>query len=343
MTRAFTVALMAGVVAMTPNVALAWGTTGHREINFVAMRSLPPDVPAFLQNNQTAVTIEALGPEEDRLKGAGFSWDRDSDPAHYVDVGDDGTIGGTIGLRRLPADMEEYASALAFAGSNPYRVGYLPYAIADGLEQLRKDFAYWRVFDYLERHATRTEARAAFAAERELREALVVHDIGVWGHFVGDGSQPLHVSVHYNGWGNYANPNHYTDEHIHAMFEGAFVRNYVHSAAVGRLIHASGNAAPDHLLTQAEILSAVGTYLSATSSFVPRLYDIERRNGFRAGSPEAVEFVTARVADGAQELRDLVVLAWRDSRYESVGYPEIPVQDILTGKVVPEPSAFGGD
>jgi hypothetical protein len=122
----------------------------------------------------------------------------------------------------------------------------------------------------------------------------------------------LHVSVHYDGWGHYANPNHYTDEHIHAMFEGAFVRNYVRIGAVARLIRASGPPASDHLLTQAEILSAVGTYLSATSSY-------------------------------AQELRDLVVLAWRDSRYEAVGYPEIPVQDILTGKVVPGPSAFGGD
>ena len=343
MTRTFTIAILAGMLAATPNVALAWGTTGHREINFVAMRSLPADVPMFLQNNQAVVTIEALGPEEDRLKGAGFSRDHDNDPAHYVDAGDDGAIGGTIGLRHLPADLEEYAGALALVGSNPYRVGYLPYAIADGWEQLRKDFAYWRAFDYLERHATRTEVRAAFAAERELREALVIHDIGVWGHFVGDGSQPLHVSIHYNGWGNYANPNHYTDEHIHAMFEGAFVRDYVRVGAVARLIRASGPPGPDHLVKQAEILSAVGTYLSLTASYVPQLYEIERHKGFREGSPEAVEFVTARVAAGAQELRDLVVLAWRDSRYEAVGYPEIPVQDILTGKIVPEPSAFGGD
>ena len=343
MKRILTGTFLVGILTVTPNVALAWGATGHREINLIAMRTLPSDVPMFLQTDQATVTIEALGPEEDRLKGAGFSWDHDSDPAHYVDIADDGTIGGKISLRYLPADMEEYASALALLGSDPYRVGYLPYAIADGWEQLRKDLAYWRAFDFLERHAVGTEVRENFMAGRRLREALVIHDIGVWGHFVGDGSQPLHVTVHYNGWGDYPNPNHYTGEHIHAAFEGAFVRDYVRAGAVARLVRAGGHRALDHLLTQTEILSAVGSYLSFTTSHVTQLYEIQQLGGFRQGSSEAVEFVTARVADGARELRDLVVLAWDDSSYEAVGYPEILVQDIQTGKVVPTPSAFGGD
>jgi len=55
---------------------------------------------------------------------------------------------------------------------------------------------------------------------------------------------------------------------------------------------------------------------------------------------EAVSFATARVAAGARELRNLIVLAWDDSLYRSVGYPEIPVQAILGGKVLPPPTAF---
>jgi hypothetical protein len=37
-----------------------------------------------------------------------------------------------------------------------------------------------------------------------------------------------------------------------------------------------------------------------------------------APSAEAVSFATARVAAGARELRDLIVLAWGDSLYGSV-------------------------
>lgn len=343
MKRALLAAVCIGALAGVPGVGLAWGTTGHRVINLVAMRALPSDLPAFLQTDQAIATVEALGPEEDVLKGAGLSWDRDDDPAHYVDVSDDGTIAGHVALRRLPADMEAYAAALAQANSDPYRVGYLPYAIADGWEQLRKDFAYWRAFDYLSRHAEQNEVRTTFAAELQLRQELIIHDIGVWAHFVGDGSQPLHVSVHYNGWGDYPNPNHYTQAHIHAPFEGAFVRDHVGAAAVARLVPAGGPRSPEHLLTQSEILTAIGEYLGLTASQVPTLYQIEKRGGFRDGSPEAVDFVTARVADGARQLRDLVVLAWDDSLYESVGYPKIAVQDILSGKVAPSPSAFGGD
>jgi hypothetical protein len=343
MKRALPALVWIGMLAAMSGVALAWGTTGHRVINLVAMRDLPSDLPPFLQTDQAVLTVEALGPEEDVLKGAGLSWDRDSDPAHYVDVGDDGTIAGRVALRRLPEDMEAYAAALAPADSDPYRAGYLPYSIADGWEQLRKDFAYWRAFDYLARHTEENEARATFTAALKLREELIIHDIGVWGHFVGDGSQPLHVSIHYNGWGKYPNPNHYTQAHIHAPFEGEFVRDHVHADAVARLVPTGGPRSPDHLLTQSEILTAVSEYLGLTASQVPTLYQIEKRGGFRDASPEAVDFVTARLADGARQLRDLVVLAWDDSLYESVGYPEIAVQDILSGKVTPAPSAFGGD
>jgi hypothetical protein len=336
-------AVCAGTLLSATAAAQAWGTTGHHEINLVAMRALPPELPSFLKTDRAVTTVEALGPEEDFLKGAGVSWDHDDDPAHYVDVGDNGMIGESISLHRLPDDMEAYADALASSGSDPYRVGYLPYAIADGWEQLRKDFAYWRAFDYLARSATEKSAAASFASARALREALIIHDIGVWGHFVGDGSQPLHVSVHYNGWGDYPNPKHYTAAHIHAAFEGAFVRDHVGTEAVARLVPPGAPQPPDNLLTQTEILSAIGTYLAMTSSHVEQLYEIEKRGGFRDGSSEAVEFTTARVADGARELRDLVALAWDDSLYDSVGYPEISVQAILSGKITPPPSAFGGD
>jgi hypothetical protein len=319
------------VLAFVPVVVAAWGTSGHRIINLVAMRALPADAPAFLHAPDTIAAVEALGPEMDALKGAGESFDRDEDPGHYVDVGDDHRIAGVVSLGALPPDMEAYEKTLGSAGTDPYRVGYLPYAIADGWEQLRKDFAYWRAFSYLATHADGDRNRAAFAADRRLREMLIARDIGVWGHFVGDGSQPLHVTVHFNDGG------------IHAPFEGAFVRDYVTSAAVSRLVPPGGPRAPEALLSQSALMDEIGTYLAATNAQEPQLYAIANRHGFARATPEAVEFATARVADGARELRDLIVLAWENSLYGSVGYPEMRVTDIVGGRIQPGPAAFGGD
>jgi hypothetical protein len=322
---------LAALLAFFPNAAAAWGTSGHHIINLVAMRQLPSDVPSFLLTADAVADVEALGPEMDALKGAGLSFDRDEDPGHYVDVGDDHRIAGIISLQGLPADMETYEKALESADTDPYRVGYLPYSIADGWEQLRKDFAFWRAFSYLSSHADSDRSRAAFVAAQRLREMLIVRDIGVWAHFVGDGSQPLHVTIHFNDGG------------IHAPFEGAFVRDYVTAAAVTRLVPAGSPRAPQTLVSQTELMAAIGTYLAATNAQEPQLYAIADRRGFARATPEAVAFATARVADGARELRDLIVLAWDNSLYDSVGYPEIRVTDILDGRIHPDPTAFGND
>lgn len=45
-----------------------------------------------------------------------------------------------------------------------------------------------------------------FEASRGCRAKLSLRDRrSVWSHFHSDASQPLHVSAHYNGWGEYPN------------------------------------------------------------------------------------------------------------------------------------------
>jgi len=49
------------------------------------------------------------------------------------------------------------------------------------------------------------------------------------------------------------------------------------------------------------------------------------------GNAKGMAF-TARVADGATELRDLVTLAWNASGRMTVGYPGVAAADIEAGK-----------
>ncbi len=324
---------LALAAASLPQSALAWGAKGHTIINQLAAQTLPASLPDFVRSAAAVREIATLGPEEDRIKGAGASWDADNDPGHYLDVR--AGEAGDVPLNALPPNMEAYAAALARTGSNPYRTGFLPYSIEDGFERVRKDFAIWRVDDYLARHAATAGARAAFAADQRLREDLTLRDIGDWGHFVGDGSQPLHVTVHFNGWGRYPNPHRYTQRHIHSYFESDFVDRYARASSVRARMTAYAIAAPDRALTQSEIGRMVGAYLLQTSKAVDPLYALYAAGAFQHGSHNAVAFTDAQLAHGASTLRDLIALAWENSLYESVDYSEVPVRDVLSGKVVP--------
>ncbi len=326
---------LALAAAFVPAAVFAWGVVGHTMINRLAAQNLPDSLPAFMRSPEAIAEIATLGPEEDRIKDAGQSWDADNDPGHYLDIGDDGTIAGVVRLDALPKDMAAYAHALAGANTDPYRMGYIPYSIMDGFERARKDFAIWRVDDYMATHATTPSARDEFTRDRALRETLTLRDIGDWGHFVGDGSQPLHITIHFNGWGNYPNPKAYTTSHIHSYFESEFVTKYAKAAAVAAKIPAYTPSNPAQLLTQTQIASLVGAYLTGTSKTVDPLYALYAAGDFTNGSPKAIDFTDAQLARGATELRDLIALAWEDSLNAGVGYPQIPVRDVLSGKVVP--------
>lgn len=330
--------LLSAALVVAPMNALAWGRVGHRTINRLAVTNLPTSVPAFVRSANARAEIAALGPEEDYLKGAGRSWDADHDSGHFLDLGDNGTVAGVIRMNDLPPTMSAYAQALAGVGTNPYKVGYLPYRIMDGFERLRMDFAYWRAFDYQAVHAKSADARAAFESERNLRQTLILRDIGDWGHFVADGSQPLHVTIHYNGWGRYPNPNHFSTSHrIHAMFESQFVAAHITAAEVQRYVTGNVPTNPQRLLSQSAIAAMVGAYLTGSSSAVPRLYSIEKSGGFRNATPQAVDFTAQQLARGASMLRNLIALAWEDSLNESVDYPAVKVRAVLNGSVMLRP------
>ncbi len=336
--RSLLAVLCAALVA-APLPALAWGAQGHRIVNGAAVRALPADVPAFLRTPAAHDEIALLGPEADRIKGAGAPLDGDENPAHYLDAQDDASVAGVVKLSALPADRHAYDIALSVAKiqTDEWEQGYLPYAIADGWERIARDLAYWRVDVAGEKSAPSAEERAFFAYDRSVREAVTLRDIGYWGHFVADGSQPLHVSVHFNGWesAKYPNPEHYSDSRtIHARFETDLVR------AVASEDLVAARVAPLNA-SRAPILAQAGSYLTTTASFVPAVYRLEAAGGIDGRSPAATALVLDRLAAGAGEMRDLIVAAWLASADAKVGYPGVAVRDLESGAVVPTRARVG--
>lgn len=329
-------ALLAAAVLAFPAQALAWGATGHRIIGVLGAEALPPELPAFLRTPQAATEVGELAREPDRSKSAGREHDADRDPAHFLDLDDDGKVLGGPFLTTMPPTRADYETALRVAGTDSWQAGYLYYSIIDGWQQLVKDFAYWRALSAAERHDGNAAHDAWFKADRERRERLIIRDLGTWAHYVGDGGQPLHVSVHFNGWGAYPNPNGYTTAKIHAPVEGAFVHDNVRIDDVRTAM-----AAPHVCACSIQAMTA--NYLATTREQVEPLYQLDKAGGFQDGDARGKAFAAARLAAGASEMRDLVVAAWRASEDLTVGWPETKVTDIEAGRIDPYDILYGID
>jgi hypothetical protein len=329
-------AFVAALLALTPPEALAWGSTGHRLIGRAGAAALPDEVPAFLRTPTAIETIGELAREPDRWRGSGKTHDTTRDPGHFVDVDDDGKVLGGPPLNALPPTRAEYETALRAAGAETYHAGYLPYSIIDGWQQLAKDFAYWRILTAAIPREHDAARKAWMEHDLVRREALTLNDLGVWAHYVGDASQPMHVSVHYNGWGAYPNPNGYTQDHVHVPFEGDYVHRNVDAAQVRAAM-----TPPD--LCEAAIEVCTARYLAATAATVEPYYALQKAGGFAGADPRGQVFARQRVAAGAAALRDFVTTAWRASAKGSIGYPAITVEQVVSGGVDPYDALYGDD
>ena len=274
--------------------AWGWGADGHRMISRLAVRYLPPDVPGFLRNANALDTVEYLGPEPDRWRNHAEQELSDTQaPDHFIDLEYADLIHP---LPRKRYDFIRDLAAVQLLHPNlpltPEGVGMQPWQVEEVWQRLKVDFR---------------EYRHLVAANQDTApvQTAILFDAGWLGHYVGDGSMPLHTSMQYNGW-NGPNPNHYTTEHhIHSQFESAFVSANIKPSDVASLV-----AASRPVVVKDEWTSYLD-YLHHTHTLVEKVYQLDKDAGFTdAGTPAAKAFTEERLAAGAIELRDLINSAW---------------------------------
>ena len=206
------IAVFSLVLPSTP--AHAWDNEGHRIINKLAVSTLPGDVPAFFRSEGAIDEIEYLGPEPDRWRSkAEPELSAAQAPEHFIDLEAADAI-GPLPHKRL--DLEAMVFA---AGKRPEAIGLQPWEADEVWERLKAAMRQYRFM------------AAAGQNTKPVDEAIIFY-AGWLGHYVGDGSQPLHVTVNYNGW-VMPNPHGYTTDHqIHHQFEGPFVDANMHAPEV---------------------------------------------------------------------------------------------------------------
>ena len=312
MLRLSSYARTAAVTALTAFVvspfAYAWGRDGHRMINRLAAQFLPADVPAFLRNGAALDTMEYMGPEPDRWKGKAEQELSDTQsPDHFLDY-EWAIYGAKACSEGMPDCVAGYAFPRrrydflrALAAAQPAHpdlklqenVGLQPWQVEETWQRLKIDLR---------------EYRKLRTANQDTRpdEQAILFDAGWLGHYVGDGSQPLHITIYYNGWTG-PNPNGYSNDHkIHAKFETVYVSaNVKRDTDIAPLVAASTPKVIDNEWVQ--YLS----YLHHTNSLVEQTYQLDKTGAFDdAGTPAGKAFVDERIAAGAIELRDLIYSAW---------------------------------
>jgi len=289
--------LVFAVVLRTPAL-FAWGSNGHRMINSIAVEKLPSDLPPFLRAPAAVAEITDLGPEPDRWRSPMEpELNAAQAPEHFIDLEIADTI-GTLPRKRFDYIADLYAAGLTHPDMarelRPERAGLLPYEAVEVFERLQ---AAMRTYRELQSNGQDTAPV----------QATIIFYAGWLGHYVGDGSQPLHVSVNYNGWTQKENPHNYGNDHkIHARFETEFVDRNIHRGDIEAIV------APVHVLNDpfADFVS----YLRTTQSFMERVYQLDQQHGFDgSGTEESRRFTAERLAAAASMLRDMIDTAWVDS------------------------------
>jgi len=315
----------------------AWGVAGHRVVSRAAILALPPDVPPFLARqidwigSRSVLADSWRGPHEPFAKAA-------EDPNHvwYIEQ--------FAFLPQIPRSRDEFILAvydehLRLRQTDPQRAaltnihytGTLPYAVAEGYDRLKVAFRTWRELRTQKQDTTFIEQDAAFY-------------LGWMSHYVADGAQPLHTSVHHDGWVG-ANPRNFTrDGAIHWDFENTFVELI---GLTERDIQARVAAPPKKL---ADPLTAILAQLTTAHMRVERLYELEQRGAFKdRENSDARDLVYSCTGDAATLLRDLIYTAWLTSADPVPSFdpddrtndPRNPRYNPATGSAPPPPPASG--
>lgn len=276
------------LLATAPS-ARAWGDEGHRWINRVAVEHMPDDMPPFFK--AAAARISFLGPEPDRWRDGKELYKALGEvngPDHFVD------IDKPENFSALPNDRYQYSDWLRAQGKDPKAIGFLPYSILEGYQKLQVLFRLWRDPQH--------------ASERDQIEQNIVYYAGVLGHYVGDGSQPLHATIHYNGWSTSANPDRYTREPLHWRFEGEYVKAQIKPEDF------SGNVQTARRLD--DVFQDIVNYLFDSYRLAPQVYTMDRTARWDANNraADSRKFVASRLAAGSQMLANLWYTAWLDSK-----------------------------
>jgi len=316
----FFLGLTALLVLVVP--AQAWDYEGHHAVNELALATLPPNFGGFELTPAQKIRTAYLAGEPDRWRNVyDLELRNGSAPDHFFDLEDLPLYGLTP--ETLPPLRYDFVADLTrartahpekFAAVDPAKDadhtrelgGFLPWTITEYYEKLKSDFAVLNTF----KHYGGTPDEIANA------QADIVYTMGVMGHFVGDGAQSLHTTVHFNGWVG-PNPQGYTTwASIHSWIDGGYFRKTGGIKTGPLLAEMQPAARLPGAADAGGVFKQVVAYLVADNQQVVPLYELEKTGGFSGNGPRGQAgrpFLDGQLVKGAQMLGNLWYTAWLEA------------------------------
>lgn len=302
----------------------AWDYPGHRVINLLAVSSLPPDYPAFARTSEARERIGFLAGEPDRWRNTPeLTLRHENGPDHFFDMEwmryADITPETLTPFRyvfdeqlsRARREHPERFPAIDEAKNHDethQQSGFLPWTIVESYARLRSAFSYLKAYEQF----------GGSAGEIKNAQENVIYFMGVMGHYVGDGSQPLHLTENFNGWAEAENPNGYTtSKTFHAWIDGGFFQK-TGGISFNALV---GAVHPAMLLnTQAArgardpIFAETMAYLLRQYSKMTTVYELDKAGKLSPEHPrEGRAFLDHQLIEGAEMLGSLWYTAYHDA------------------------------
>jgi len=317
----------------------AWGMRGHTVANLAAVEGITQDGPVFLKAQKAY--IGHLGTIPD-------TWRSVSEP--YLRISEDANHGWyTEGFDFIPDPphsrtefmLRVYDEYLKNKSKDPERAkllnirytGLQAYSIMEGYERIKAGMRLYRAVLNPEQSNGTNIGKSYAAISPLLRDPaqvaqMLANDIAFYmgwvGHYVADAAQPLHNSIHHDGWSG-PDPKGYTrDTRIHGRFESQYVDLIgVTEEDVEKYMRKE----PRHL---DDVWKAVLNHSLEARDSTEDVYRLDLRGAFQnKDDAEAKELVCKRLAAGASFLRDLAYTAWIESakpvpRVESINQMQNP-------------------
>jgi hypothetical protein len=293
--------LLCGAVWLTGG----WGPRGHQSANRGAVRGLPADGPLFLKDYED--WIAKTGPVPDSWRGNGEAYSKIFEDPNHGWFKEQFAFMDAIPRSRYEFVLRLYDEFLKIRDKDPARAaltnvrwtGTLPYAAMENYDRMKSSMRLYR------------RAAADPSAESQKDAKYLAQDIAFYmgwlGHYTADGAQPLHDTIHHDGWVG-PNPKEYTtDPRVHGRFESSFVD----------LIQLS-DADLTPLMAKPKLLDdpfvAILAHLDDASTHVEEVYILDKSGAFADKSNEAAaKLAKSQLAKAAALLRDLTYTAWMES------------------------------
>ena len=275
------VVLTCALIALVHSYSAAWWTGGHKLCTAAAVAALPEDVPEFFR--KAANDLAEMSMEPDNWKNPTAPRLRATEqPEHFIDL-------EFLEGAKLPKDRPEYVKLMNEKKIDPFKAGFLPYALQENTERLTLAFR-----EYRDRVDKKLDTRSV--------EGRIIVYAGWLAHYCQDAGMPLHTTRYFDG--RPQGEEKFAQKGIHARID-AYPEK--HGLTIDML--KEKQTAEDLVDTWPAIVK----FIQTSYTFIDKCYELDKEGAFDTAPEKGRELMLDRARASTKLTLDLWYSAWKNS------------------------------